>query len=247
MKYISLLLLTILFSCSTVVERDFERVQTDEYYRDSGAAVYFLPLIPQWRDYSSASQCSRSAQIRYLNIKNLMTSFSVDHQNASQIQYAFNKIYREKAKGMDRSPTLKEVEQIFFSANDLVSATGGYLKRPKFKNVNIIWFDSYRENLSRLSRLMNSKSMLQGRPIFVSTCFLEDEMKSMMKKANVVYEGAFFVDFSYLTYFDEAGELTSEESLYIRSYLEKSVKNIRIYSNSKRPSFVKGRYKFIKY
>lgn len=247
MKYISLALLTILLSCSSVVERDYERVQTDEYYRDSGATLYFLPLVPQWRDYSSVGQCQRSTQIRYLNIKNLMTSFSVDHQSASQIQHAFNKIYREKSKGLSRSPTLKEIEQIFFSANDLVTATGGYLKRPKFKRVNIIWFDTYKENLSRLSKLMKSKSMLQGRPVFVSTCFTDEEMRSMMSKASVVTEGAYFIDYSYLTYFNEKGEQTSEEAFYARSYLEKSVKTIRVYSNSKRPSFIKGRYKFIKY
>lgn len=230
-----------------MTDREYERVQTDEYYRDSGAASYMLPLTPEWRDFSSEASCKRSTQIRYLNIKNLMNSFSIDHQTASQVQLAFNRMYIERSHDMDRSPTLKENEQIFFSANDFVTATGGYLKHPKFKNVNIIWLDSYTENLARLKKLMNTKAMLQGRPVFISLCLLESEMKSLMKSASVVFEGAYFVDYLYMTYYDKEGELTGSESFYLDDYRQSTVKNIKVFSHKKRPGFIKGRFKYINY
>ncbi|EPZ52416.1 hypothetical protein M902_2011 [Bacteriovorax sp. BAL6_X] len=247
MRLFYIVFILALLSCTTAVDREYKRVQTDEYYRDSGAAVYMLPILPEWRNFSGEGQCKRTSDMRYLNILNLMDSFSIDHQSASQIQFAFNRLYTERAQNMERSPTLKEVEQIFFSANDFVTATGGYLKQPKFSQVNIIWFDSYRDNMAQLKKLMSSKSMLEGRPVFVSLCLKDTEIKPALKEASVNFEGAYFVDYRYLTYYTPKGELSSEENFYLDQYLSSSVRRRRVYSHKKRPNFIKGRFKYINY
>ncbi len=247
MRLYILLTLFVAISCTTVTDREYQRVQTDEYYRDSGAAVYMLPIIPEWRNYSSAGECKRVGEMRYLNIANLMNSFSIDHEMASQIQLAFNRMYAERSQNMQRSPTLKEIEQIFFSANDYVIATGGYLKKPKYKNVNIIWLDSYLNNLPRLQKLMNTKAMLQGRPVFLSTCLTKVQMIDKMKEAGVVYEGSFFVDYQYLTYYNLEGTLTSKETFYLKDFLQSSVKSLKVFTHTIRPEFIKGKYQLKKY
>lgn len=233
-KTILTFIFTIIFiSCSSTSDKQFKRVNVEQFYRQSGMVKYFLSDLPRWANLSYEGNCQRSSSKKFFNIKNIMESFSMNYEEAIHFQYLFNIEYRIAKEKKNTPPTLKEEESLFFQTLDKVKAGIRAFKKPVFDRVNIVWVDSFLDNKASLRKLMTSEAMNLGRPLLVSMCHNESELKSILGQSKVFYEGSRFVTFEAFSYYNSKGEFGARENLYLDKILKKNQKKFFYYRGNK--------------
>ena len=175
---LSLLFILILTtSCSTQLKsRD-----VTQYYSGMGLEKYFLSEIPAWANFSSVGNCFRSKSIQYLDIGALMKSFNLSFVDALQIQATFNEDYLEVKKDSNLKITFKDLEIIYFKANQKVTGKINFFDAPDFKTIHLIWLDEVLadktlEKEKKLKNFLQSDVHNNGFPILVSACLTKSEI-----------------------------------------------------------------------
>lgn len=160
----------------------------DDYYVSTGVERYFLPAIPGWANFSQTSGCFRSSGLKYLNIDNLMKSYSLSYFEALQVQANFNEEYISIIKAQSREVlTLKEDETLFFRASEKVGSKIYFTDLPTFKRVHLVWLDEIQSDKSKLAKLksfLNSPVNDEGIPVLISSCMTKAEIEKMIPEAN---------------------------------------------------------------
>ncbi len=243
---ISIFLLLVLLSCATKSDKMFNRVNVNQFYRQSGVVKYILPTLPVWANSSGAASCRRTYQVRYLDIKNIMDSYSIGYADALQTQYQFNKLYQDASQLKESNPNPKEEEGLFFKAIDQVKAGIKPFKRPSFKRVNAIWIDDFMANPKKLKALMSSDDMLEGRPLIISMCLTLSEVSKKMRAHKISTDGVRFLTYEIFSRFNEKGEILTQELLNLDHFRNKG-QNYYLYYQNKRPSNIVGAIKYKKF
>ncbi len=206
----SFLLLSILFSCTTskkVAQSESTPTPSQKIYQTSGYEKYLLPDIPQWINFSTSAACFRQESIKFLHLKNLQDSFSLNYEQAIQVQYAFNLELSDQGEGSSSPLSLRKEETAFHKANELVEANVKSFIQPEFEKVNLVWIDAYRENAEELKKVLSSEEMDEAPPVLISFCFSHEEMKNFVE-AHKLYEFTNrYLSTEILSAFSPSGEL----------------------------------------
>lgn len=210
---ISILLITG-FSCTSAKLKrksenkevaQYQRRETDLFYRNSRFKDYFLPYIPNWANFSQGSKCHRYQAVRYFHLENMQKAFNFSFQKALLVQRQFNIDYFGALKNSNaKSLSLKEEEKLFQNIYSKVNS--GLLKHdlPNYKRVHLIWIDPALFNdkyMNRLVSKMDVEPLNLGYPVFVSMCLSYHELTEVVKKFNLSQYGAKLVTSEMLTVF----------------------------------------------
>jgi hypothetical protein len=180
------LALLFLFSCAGTYQEGLERRNVDEYYSGSGVVRYFLPELPTWANASVAGECKRNTSARYFDLPRLRKSFSLNYEQALQLQYMYNaEVNRIQSEtGTDFIP-LKNEEEIFLTVSDRIQAGVRSFISPKFNQVSLIWIDralGSEKNLAALKNLMQGTKVHEGYPVFISLCLSRIELSQFISQ-----------------------------------------------------------------
>ena len=240
-SFLFLIHFLLLASCSSSQDRTFSRVNVDQYYRESGVLKYFLPNLPSWANVSRAYSCKRNGNIQFFNLQNINSSFNLDYFQIIQMQYLYNvKLNnKENIAGRKASPTAEE--KLFFQSLDSIVAGNYLFKVPSFKRVNLILVDSYKEDFRGLVKLMNSRDMFEGRPVFYSQCLRRNQLINLLKKHSVPINGARFLSYEMMTPFDAKMNLTGIEEINFSKIFDKN-QSIYLYTLGNKPQNMKGKF-----
>ncbi|MCO4793620.1 MAG: hypothetical protein KC493_07910 [Bacteriovoracaceae bacterium] len=251
--FIFVVLTLVLSSCSSDSRKSegFERRNLEEYFQSSGVIKYFLPDLPDWANSNSTGQCLRKTPVRYFNYKNLVESFALDYHQSVQFQYMYN-IESQKLQSevsVDYLP-LKDEEKTFYLVSDKIQAGIYSFIIPKYKRIHLIWIDpalSSDRELASLKKLMRSKRMDLGHPVFVSLCLGTKEMSAFSLK-HKFRDGIRFIPHTMFSPFNSKREISSKLYLNV-SKLFKAKQKLYFYISKKlnKPSEVFGEFKVQKY
>lgn len=242
-------LLCILFlsSCSTLEgEKDFKRVEMNEFYQDSGMNRYFLPALPLWANFSEGGQCQRSRSMVYLDIEALKKGQALSYEQAIQLQYLFNlsrdeRIAETKVKALPPS----EEEKLFFEA--LQKIHSGFLPfiRPKFSRLHLVWLDSVlgsEEKVKELKKVMGSSTMSQGQPVFISLCMDKQEMENFLTQNGLFDARTRLIPMELFSVFDTEGKRQKQYLLNLNSLFDTKQELHLFLLGGNRPKEFKGEY-----
>lgn len=209
---IPIFLIIFLVSCqSASIDGDdgndgIKRRDVTRYYQSSGIEKYFLTDIPEWLNFSKTARCERTGSIKFVDLPRIMNSFHMSYTDAIQFQYLLNK-EREDKKRFYKSEylLLKDEEIIFYDVSDKVQNGIYAFKTPKFNRVNIVWIDSFLNSVERINeliKLMESKEMSLGHPLFISMCLDHSRLKLFIKELKLVNVNILEIPFDLFSIYD---------------------------------------------
>lgn len=244
--------LLFLSSCSFFTEtQELKRRNLEEFYQGSEVVRFFLPPLPDWANQSQTATCKRSESVDYLKIDDLMATFRLDYQQAIQFQYMYNIESRKRREeaSLEYIP-FKENEKLFYSISDRIQARIFHFIPPKFNVVNLIWIDQAVQDqkiLSKLKKLMKSKEMDKGHPVFVSLCLSKRELENF-RKVNNFSDVVKLIPYELFSPYDSAGKLSSNQSLNFEKLFKIKKLKLNLYQSTKRiPIEFVGKFKLKKY
>lgn len=251
MKILSLILILIFISssCSTPVDKTFERVEVDSFYRQSNIIKYFLPTLPSWANFSKDLNCRRDKQVRYLDIKSVTDSFDLNFEQALALQYTFNNDLNVANLTTQKNLTLKEEEQLFFGAQDKIKADLRTFKTPEASEVNFLIVDNIinkKKNLRKsIEKFLTHDAMASGKPAFISFCFTHSEVHKILKELRMELDSIPVITYESFSYFNSDYFLTMTESVDLKAVVgsEKKV-NVFMFEDIDIET-IKGKYKKI--
>jgi hypothetical protein len=206
---------------------EFKRRNLEEYFVGTGVVRYFLPDIPAWANFSSAGLCQRQTTFRFFDLPLLRGSFSLEYEQAVQLQLGFNQSMREtlKKNHVDHIP-FKDEEELFFAETEKIHAGIRTFRKPKYKRVHLIWIDHLLDGRGkqRLKRLMNSSEMDLGHPVFVSICLSRHEMYSLLKEIQLLNRNIRLISFDLFSPYDSENKKRPYFSLNFEMLFDKKQK-----------------------
>ncbi len=254
-RFIVLLLgiFIILPSCTNLKKKDspfsLKRRKVEEYFVSSGVVRYFLPEIPYWANFSSVAGCRRKKSIKYLDLKMVRGSLSLEYEEAIQLQLMLNTmIFDLKKEQHIAHIPFKEEERLFFKASDRIQAGIRDFRAPTFKRIHLIWVDPFLEKTQTLKNLMARKSVGLGHPVFVSLCLTRRSFEDWMKKHGFQNRNIRLLSYEMLSPYNLDGELDTKYHIFVDEIFGKN-KQIYLYTPKGRsePHVLEGSFKIIKY
>lgn len=181
-----LLLIFTVTSCSTLEpDKDFKRLDMNEFYREAGMSRYFLPAMPQWLNFSESAQCERSHSMIYLDMESLKKGQALNYEQSLQLQLLFNLSREEKMQTANvKALPLREEEGVFFESMQKIQSGFMPFMRPKFNRIHLVWIDSLlksEENVKKLKKMMQGNLLTQGQAVFISQCMGKNEMEKFLE------------------------------------------------------------------
>lgn len=190
MKKLSLIFLIFLaFGCTNLNKKEdgnkLQRRNLEEYYVESGIVTYFLPILPQWANYSLEGSCRRARSMRYLDFQKMKSSFGFNYEQLVQFQLLYNsRVWSSLAiSNLDFIP-FKDAERFFFEVSDSVHAGNFLFRLPNYNRIHVIWIDDYlnsQSKIKKLKKILDSKDMTQGFPVFASLCMARIDLQKLIK------------------------------------------------------------------
>jgi hypothetical protein len=243
MKYIVFILLFV--SCASKSDKTFKRVSVERYYQQAGTVKYFLSDLPEWANVSYEGQCHRDQLVKYLDYASVMKSFDFNYEQTFQLQYTFNHTYRNQVLTKKELLTLKEEEKLFFESLARIKSGFREFKIPTFERINIVWVDDFirtKKGRADLLKLMDSEDMMNGRPLMLSMCMNEKQLRDYLKARGVTVSGSRFLTYELFSLFSKDGNLTAREHIDLSGMFSAKQK-LYFYYKSKKPRNVKGKFK----
>lgn len=243
-------MLVILTSCQSTSQFARRDRSAGQYYMTSGVEKFYLSEVPHWANFSESGQCQRSQAVRFVEIGNLMKSQNLDYSSAIQFQYLVNKQRAEKKAAYNSNYLIqKDEEIIFYDSLDKINNNIRPFVPPKFSSVHLVWIDSYlkeKHGMDKLDKLMKSKKMEQGHPVFVSLCFDRNMIKKMIESNRAYPSSIKIMPVEMTSVFNEKGESTYQYSINFDHYFRKSQKLFLFVNETPDTRKFKGNFKIIK-
>ncbi|RLA63486.1 MAG: hypothetical protein DRQ89_06655 [Epsilonproteobacteria bacterium] len=175
-RYLIILSLTLSCSINNLSPRN-----VSEYSKGPKIVKYYLPELPNWANISNSGNCKRTVSNKYLNFRSLGDDFSFSYKDLVQFQYLYNIEYQKLIKQADRGILpFSEEEKLFYDVFDKIKTQLYTFRRPSYKRVNLVWVDQIRKK--NLKKLMRSRAMNEGHPVFVSLCLNQNELLSFIEQ-----------------------------------------------------------------
>lgn len=206
-----LLLIVVTTSCSVLEpDKDFKRLDMNEFYREAGTSRYFLPAMPQWLNFSESAQCERSHSIIYLDMEALKKSQALNYEQALQLQFLFNQRREEKMReAQERALPLKDEEGIFFESLQKIQSGFFPFVKPKFNRIHLVWIDSLlkdESNIKKLKRMMGQTLLTQGQAVFISQCLSKNEMEKFLEQHQLLDSQVRLIPMELFSVFNKEGK-----------------------------------------
>lgn len=182
------ILFIFIFSGCSSNDSGFLKQDLDQVYIGSGLEKFFLSDLPTWANFSSTAQCKRKEPVRYLHFQNMFKSYSMDYEQLIQFQYMLNKKFASYKISTGRKTIfLKDESYILYNVHQQIIGGSRDFITPKFNRINIVWVDDILTSKNgsankRLKKLMYSKEMEKGHPVFISTCLSSIELELFISK-----------------------------------------------------------------
>lgn len=245
--WVLLFLFCFFSACSQLVaDKDFKRVDMNEFYQDSGSNRYFLPVLPRWANFSEAGSCQRSRSLTYLDFDALKKGQYLSYEQFLQLQYLFNlnrdeRIQTTKVKALPP----KEEEKIFFEALEKIQSSFFPFIKPKFHRLHLIWLDpalNDAKKLKELKKLLESEKMLAGQPVFISLCLAKVEMENFLEKNELNNARVRLIPMELFSIFNTEGARGSHYLLNINSLFDTKQELHLFLLGAPRPSEFEGKF-----
>jgi hypothetical protein len=244
-----ILLMTINVSCSlfSLHTQELKKRNLGEYFQNSEVVRYLLPPLPEWANKSQSGRCSRGDSINYLKLDDLMTSFSLSYAQAIQFQYMYNiEAKKLKNKSSIKYLPFKENEKLFYAVSDRIKSNIFLFIPPRYNRIHLVWIDNAvtrQKELKKLKKLMKSRKMELGHPIFVSLCLNKKQLEIFHQK-NRFSDDIKLISFEMFSPFSARGRMRFFNSLNFSKFFNK--KGLKLYlfqSNKNVPDEFVGRFK----
>jgi hypothetical protein len=183
-----LCLLSCLFlaSCAEDVLTTPKRKNLDSVFHGGQVEKYFLSDLPGWILFSEVGQCKKNYPVRYLHFGNVGNSYDMSYEELIQFQFGLNQKFQKYRKKNKESKILpKDQSFYFYNIYDQIRGGGRDFFVPKFNTIHVYWVDPALNNADiffRLKKLLKSKTVDDGFPIFVSTCLIVSELEEFVAK-----------------------------------------------------------------
>lgn len=179
-------ILLFLGSCANTEPQLVSSGTLDRAYISSGIEKFFHVDLPHWANFSSAGQCQRKTNIRYLHFENLKNSYDLGYQDLIHLQNMFNrKLYAYKTSATQDEIPLKDESYVFYNVYQQVLGGSFDFIEPKFKKVSVVWIDPYLGDKKKLIQIIRSERVLQGHPILLSHCLTSYELEEFARSLNL--------------------------------------------------------------
>jgi hypothetical protein len=215
--FLSLLSFNFFMACTTTQAPKVQKTQ-ENIYQSSGFERYILPDIPQWINFSTSAACFREVPIKFLHLKNVLDSYSLNYEQGIQIQYAFN-LELWQNEGKEVSPlSFRREETAFYKASELIQANIRSFVIPEFEKINLVWLDSYIEHPEELKKVLSSEEMDEAPPVLLSLCHGYNEMKAYMEEHKLYEFTNRFLSAEILSTFNPKGEREAGLFFYLQDF-----------------------------
>ena len=241
-RLFAILVFTILVSCTS----NRATTNLDRAYQATGMNQYFLADLPKWANFSESTGCFRKEPIRYLDFGALMKSFSLNYQQATQIQAFFNQNYLSVVQSPQMKMNLSDEDRMFQEALQKVQNKILFFEAPTFHTIHLIHFDDYYQSKLTLAQLLDflkSSANDSGVPVLMSTCLSTTEIQSLLKELSFKIIGA-----EFFSPFDKEGALKPVMSFDLDLYFE-SKQQIKFFTKQKNMAVkhLVGKFKVVQY
>jgi hypothetical protein len=136
----------------------------------SKSTEYFLSMLPTWANFSTKGNCYRSSELQFLNFSKVHSSYSLNHQEITNIQVLLNlKLIKSAAL---KVLTLEDRMAFFLESYEEHNSGVRFLELPKYSNFTLIWLDSIAlERREVMLRNLVSKGRFdESIPVLFSLC-----------------------------------------------------------------------------
>lgn len=226
-----------------------KRRNVRDYYVSSGVERFYLSDIPTWANFSQTASCQRSKVARFMNYDRLRNSFQLTYEQAIQFQYLLN-IERTNLKSNTNAKylLLKDEEALFYNVSDRIQAGVKSFKAPAYKRVNIIWIDGAlgsEEKMKRFKKLMSSKEMDLGHPVFISLCLGDRALKEFISKNGI--QSAKAIPFEMFSIYNQKNAILQKMFLSLDPLFKKK-QELHFYTPEEEvPEEITGKFKIHRY
>ena len=233
MKFIILLLIVMLFGCSSkqTSKQDFSKTNFSNDYAIS--FKYMLPEIPSWSNFSVAGNCQRASSVRFMDYLALAKSFNLSYKQLAHFQHMFNvRISQDRERLGVLHLSRKDEEKIFQEVSNKVQGGVTIFTAPEYRRVNIIWVDPIlqQENgAKKLKRLVSSKRITSGHPTFMSLCHDYMSLSKMIKENDLETMNIKMISSEFFAPFDQNIKRVNDFVLEIRALFDKQ-QQLHLYS-----------------
>ena len=226
-----------------------ERRQMSDYYSGTGIVRYFLPSIPHWANTSHSGRCQREEGIVLLDYAKLRKSLFIDYEQSVQFQLVFNQQRKQvQIENQVSYLTFQKEEEIFYEVSDQIQSNFKVFRKPKIKQVHLVWIDhalSDEEVRRRLVQLFKKESMHEGHPVFISMCLRREELMKFVRD-NRLPESARYISYEMFSPFLASNLRTYGEILEV-NYLFDNDQKLYLYTDDQIPFELKGNFILRKY
>ena len=150
-------------------------------------------------------------------MSNLRDSFGLNYEEAHQFQLMFNvELYKRREKSKSSVLPLQEEKWLFFKTSDKISAGVRVFQAPEYKRVHLIWIDPLLKRktlLKRFKKLMDSKQMKKGHPVFVSFCYSRGQLKKFRDRYRPRQKEIRLISYELLSSYSKKFEFLNYDSL----------------------------------
>ncbi len=225
MKYLSYLVLVLLFSCGTGEVR--RSLDTATPYRSAGVEQFFLTELPSWANFSASGQCLKTNSFHYLDFSKLMSVYQLKYAQMIELQAQYN----ERLEDYFRSTAvrfLKPTEETSFFSNTLEQVRGGvrHFKLPPVTEVEVIWLEGFlqQKKVEELKVLASKNRFDEKLPILLSTCHSRQSLNLWLIENGLEQVGFYLLSAEWLNPFGSDGTLKPGLRLEISELIGKEIK-----------------------
>ncbi len=245
-----LLLAIFTFSSCTGNQKKITRKNLDHYYNGASVAQYFLAELPAWANFSPEGKCFRKTSVRYLDLKKVSTSYSLDYPDLIQFQFMFNERLTEVRKKLKNKNLLAKDEEIIFY--DIYERIRGGLKsfvRPDYKRIHFIWIDDLLKHSrsTKLKKIVSSEIMNKGLPILISLCLSQEQMSKFVRSSGIADQSIRLISAEMFSPYNGKIELSHKFSLDFGQLFKKKQKLHFFGARDYIPEIFKGNFVYHKF
>lgn len=237
MKLIKLLLFIIITSCS-LTENSNNKFGLDQTYQGNGVEKFFLAPQPSWANFSISGACKRSSQIRYMNYKELKTSYAFEYESIVNFQHMVNKKIDDKIRNKPSEELqLKDEAFIFYNVYEQVLGGGRDFVTPDFPKISVLWIDPFINQPKKIKQILNQSRFTKGFPVLLSDCLNSYEFETFIFNNQLNEFGVKFIGADMLSPYSHEAQMDYGFSINLKRYFKN--KEITLYGTSF-PSSVRG-------
>ncbi len=237
MKFI--ILLSLLLSCSSKVDKSFERKQFETYFMSTGVSKYFLPNLPIWANFSEKSSCQKNKQTRFLNYELLLGNFQLTYRQFIQLQVDYNlSLHSENKSG--NNDDLPFEEKLFYHSLERIQKNIMPFNLPNFPRFHLIWIDFYINQANKIKEFVSSEWNASGYPVFLSLCYSQKQIEEFIVTQNIIDGSYSIIPMDAFSIYRPDGSSHPQFSLFLKEFFPENAELHLVYPGIESTQFLQN-------